>query len=76
MPSLIGTELGRTFVPFRFGGEADNILFHANDEQKQRYLHPHHRGRADLLLRDHRAGRRLRRANIRSSRPHATATTG
>src|SRR4051812_21040743 len=25
--ALIWTELGRTFVPFRFGGEADNILF-------------------------------------------------
>jgi hypothetical protein len=32
--------LGRTFVPFRFGGAADNILFHANEEQKQTYLLP------------------------------------
>ncbi|MFI6133235.1 acyl-CoA dehydrogenase family protein [Micromonospora sp. NPDC051141] len=38
--SLIWTELGRSFVPFRFGGEADNILFHANDEQKREYLVP------------------------------------
>ncbi|NUU20625.1 MAG: acyl-CoA dehydrogenase [Streptomycetaceae bacterium] len=38
--SLIWTELGRCFVPFRFGGEADNILFHADDEQKQEYLLP------------------------------------
>src|SRR4051794_16451097 len=38
MQSLIWTELGRTFVPFRFGGEADNILFYANDEQKREYL--------------------------------------
>ncbi|MEV4631541.1 acyl-CoA dehydrogenase family protein [Micromonospora sp. NPDC049523] len=38
--SLIWTEIGRSFVPFRFGGEADNILFHANDEQKHEYLVP------------------------------------
>lgn len=38
--SLIWTEIGRSFVPFRFGGEADNILFHANDEQKREYLVP------------------------------------
>ncbi|MEV0425853.1 acyl-CoA dehydrogenase family protein [Micromonospora sp. NPDC049836] len=38
--SLIWTELGRSFVPFRFGGEADNILFHANDEQKREFLVP------------------------------------
>ncbi|HET9841439.1 MAG TPA: acyl-CoA dehydrogenase, partial [Nocardioides sp.] len=30
----------RTFVPFKFGGEADNILFEANDEQKETYLRP------------------------------------
>jgi acyl-CoA dehydrogenase len=40
MTALIETELGRTFVPFRFGGEADNILFDANDEQKETYLRP------------------------------------
>ncbi|RZQ63322.1 acyl-CoA dehydrogenase family protein [Amycolatopsis suaedae] len=40
MAALLEAELGRTFVPFRFGGAADNILFHANDEQKQRYLLP------------------------------------
>ncbi|MEU4213841.1 acyl-CoA dehydrogenase family protein [Actinoplanes sp. NPDC026623] len=38
--SLIWTEVGRTFVQFKFGGEADNILFHANDEQKAEYLVP------------------------------------
>ena len=32
--------MGRTFVPFRFGGEADNILFHANEEQKREFLIP------------------------------------
>ncbi|MGC5019546.1 acyl-CoA dehydrogenase family protein [Micromonospora sp. DT47] len=40
MQSLIWTELGRTFVPFRFGGEADNILFHATEEQKREFLIP------------------------------------
>lgn len=40
MAALIEVELGRTFVPFRFGGSADNILYHANEEQKQRYLLP------------------------------------
>ncbi|GAA4427998.1 acyl-CoA dehydrogenase family protein [Actinokineospora soli] len=40
MTALLEAELGRTFVPFRFGGYADNILFYANDEQKRRYLLP------------------------------------
>ncbi|MEU5696396.1 acyl-CoA dehydrogenase family protein [Actinosynnema sp. NPDC020468] len=40
MAALIEAELGRSFVPFRFGGQADNILFHADEEQKRRYLLP------------------------------------
>ncbi len=40
MSALIQTELGRTFVPFRFAGEADNILFSATEEQQERYLVP------------------------------------
>jgi acyl-CoA dehydrogenase len=40
MTALIEVELGRSFIPFRFGGYADNILFHANSEQKQEYLLP------------------------------------
>src|SRR6266567_2635199 len=40
MTALLEVELGRSFVPFRFGGAADNILFHANDDQKRRYLLP------------------------------------
>jgi acyl-CoA dehydrogenase len=40
MNALIEAELGRSFVQFRFGGVADNILYVANDEQKQRYLVP------------------------------------
>ena len=38
MSALIETEIGRTFVPFRFGGHADNILYYANDQQKDTYL--------------------------------------
>jgi alkylation response protein AidB-like acyl-CoA dehydrogenase len=37
MNALIEAELGRTFVQFKFGGDADNILFDANDAQKDTY---------------------------------------
>lgn len=40
MTALIQMELGRTFVPFSFGGSADNILYYCNEEQKKRYLIP------------------------------------
>jgi acyl-CoA dehydrogenase len=40
LAALVEIELGRTFVPFSFGGYADNILYYANEEQKQRYLLP------------------------------------
>jgi acyl-CoA dehydrogenase len=40
MNALIEVELGRTFVQFKFGGDADNILFDANDTQKETYLRP------------------------------------
>ena len=40
MTALIEVELGRSFVPFAFGGAADNILFDANDAQKEEYLLP------------------------------------
>jgi acyl-CoA dehydrogenase len=40
MQSVISTELGRTFVPFEFGGYADNILFAGTPEQQARYLVP------------------------------------
>ncbi len=40
MTALMEAELGRSFVPFSFGGDADNILYAANDEQKERYLLP------------------------------------
>ncbi len=40
MNALVEAELGRTFVPFRFAGDADNILYSADERQKQRYLVP------------------------------------
>jgi acyl-CoA dehydrogenase len=40
MHALIEAELGRTFVPFKLGGDADNILFEANDAQRETYLRP------------------------------------
>lgn len=40
MHAVVEMELGRTFVPFSFGGAADNILFSASDEQKEEYLFP------------------------------------
>ncbi|MDX6298882.1 MAG: acyl-CoA dehydrogenase [Nocardioidaceae bacterium] len=40
MTALVETELGRSFVPFKFAGDADNILFLANEEQKRTYLEP------------------------------------
>ncbi len=38
--ALITSELGRSFIPFAFGGEADNILFACNEEQKAEFLLP------------------------------------
>jgi acyl-CoA dehydrogenase len=40
MNALIEVELGRTFVPFKFAGDTDNILFEANEGQKETYLVP------------------------------------
>ncbi|MDF6040926.1 acyl-CoA dehydrogenase family protein [Streptomyces sp. JH14] len=40
MSAILAMETGRTYVPFSFGGSADNILYSGNDEQKQRYLIP------------------------------------
>lgn len=40
MSALIAMELGRTFVPFNFGGSADNILYYCNEAQKEKYLLP------------------------------------
>ncbi|MCP2257733.1 acyl-CoA dehydrogenase [Streptoalloteichus tenebrarius] len=40
LTALVEVELGRTFVPFSFGGAADNILYACDEEQRQRYLLP------------------------------------
>lgn len=40
MTTLINIELGKSIFPFTFGGEADNILYHCTEEQKQKYLIP------------------------------------
>ncbi len=40
MTAIVLRELGRSFVPFNFGGSADNILYRGTEEQKQRYLLP------------------------------------
>jgi acyl-CoA dehydrogenase len=40
MSAIIAIETGRTFVPFTFGGRADNILYACDERQRQRYLLP------------------------------------
>lgn len=40
MTAILTMELGRTFVPFSFGGSADNILYHGDEAQRRRYLVP------------------------------------
>jgi alkylation response protein AidB-like acyl-CoA dehydrogenase len=40
MSAIISIELGRSFVPFDFGGQADNILYAGTEEQRRRYLVP------------------------------------
>lgn len=40
MTTIINIELAKTFIPFTFGGDADNILYNCNEEQKKKYLIP------------------------------------
>jgi alkylation response protein AidB-like acyl-CoA dehydrogenase len=40
MAAIVMMECGRSFVPFAFGGYADNILYASNEEQRARYLIP------------------------------------
>lgn len=40
MMAIVLIEVSKTFVPFRFGGTADNILYYGNEEQKKKYLIP------------------------------------
>ncbi|QQK80529.1 acyl-CoA/acyl-ACP dehydrogenase [Salicibibacter cibi] len=40
MYAIVMMEVSKTFVPFTFGGSADNILYYGNEEQKKKYLLP------------------------------------
>ncbi len=40
LTALTEIELGRCFLPFSFGGAADNILYDADEAQQQAYLLP------------------------------------
>ncbi|AKG05359.1 MULTISPECIES: acyl-CoA dehydrogenase family protein [Salimicrobium] len=40
MLAIVLMEVSKTFVPFQFGGFADNILYYGNEEQKEKYLIP------------------------------------
>ncbi|MGP4072081.1 acyl-CoA dehydrogenase family protein [Piscibacillus sp. B03] len=40
MMAIVFMEISKTFVPFFFGGSADNILYYGNEEQKEKYLIP------------------------------------
>jgi acyl-CoA dehydrogenase len=40
MMAIVLMEVAKTFVPFTFGGSADNILYYGNEEQKKNYLLP------------------------------------
>ncbi|MEG3635867.1 acyl-CoA dehydrogenase family protein [Micromonospora palythoicola] len=65
--SLIWTEIGRTFVPFRFGGEADNILFHATEDQRKEFLLPTIEGERNSCFAITEPGAGSDAANIRFS---------
>ncbi len=38
--SIIMMETSRALVPFRYGGDADNVLYAGNEDQRKRYLIP------------------------------------
>jgi acyl-CoA dehydrogenase len=40
MAAIVMMECGRSFVPFAFGGYADNILYASDEKQRERYLIP------------------------------------
>lgn len=44
MLAIVMMETSKTFVPFQFGGFADNILYYGNEAQKEQYLFPTIRG--------------------------------
>lgn len=70
MSALIAMELGRTFVPFTFGGSADNILYLCNEEQKKKYLIPTINGekRSCFALTEPGAGSDARNIQMRAEK--------
>lgn len=70
MSAIIAMEMGRTFVPFSFGGSADNILYAGTDEQKQRYLVPTIEGerRSCFAITEPGAGSDARNIRTRATR--------
>jgi acyl-CoA dehydrogenase len=73
MSAIIAMELGRTFVPFSFGGTADNILYAGTDEQKRRYLIPTIEGerRSCFAITEPGAGSDARNIRARATRDGA-----
>lgn len=51
MMAIVLMEVSKTFVPFSFGGSADNILYYGNEEQKKKYLIPTINGEKNPVLR-------------------------
>ncbi|MFI7610734.1 acyl-CoA dehydrogenase family protein [Nonomuraea terrae] len=70
MSAIIAMEIGRTFVPFSFGGSADNILYAGTEEQKQRYLLPTIEGerRSCFAITEPGAGSDARNIRTRATR--------
>ncbi|GGS99477.1 acyl-CoA dehydrogenase family protein [Nonomuraea spiralis] len=73
MSAIIAMEMGRTFVPFSFGGSADNILYAGTDEQKRRYLIPTIEGerRSCFAITEPGAGSDARNIRARATRDGA-----
>ena len=69
LQSLIWTEVGRSFVPFRFGGEADNILYYANEAQRAEFLIPTIEGERISCFAITEPGAGSDAANIKLRRP-------
>lgn len=65
--SLIWTEIGKTFIPFRFGGDADILLRHTNEEQAKEYLFPSIEGERISCFAITEPGAGSDAANIRTS---------
>ncbi|MEQ3549442.1 acyl-CoA dehydrogenase family protein [Pseudonocardia nematodicida] len=73
MHAVLEMELARTFVPFRFGGSADNILFAASAAQREAYLLPTIAGerRSCFALTEPGAGSDARNIRTRARRDGA-----